>query len=57
MAMGQIVKLGRFHLDRQDPVAHHDLVEIGAFVVKNIGRINAAHMRGDAQSAGCLNCG
>ena len=46
VAGGEGVKLGAFHLDREDAVARHLLVKIGAFVIENIRGIDAANMDG-----------
>ena len=54
---GQIVKLGCFHFDTENAVPGHLLVQIRAFVVENIRRVDAAHVRRDPFTFGGIGRG
>ncbi len=45
VARGEVVEFGRLHLDAEDPVPGHLLVQVRTFVVEDVGRIDSADMR------------
>ena len=45
---GEDIEFRGLHLDREDAMALHDVIEVGAFGIKHIGGIDAAGMGGDA---------
>ncbi len=56
VAGGEGVKLCRLHLDAEDAVALHLFVQVGAFVVEHVGRIDAARMGRNAHRLRRVPC-